>query len=169
MRHTNLPLQLLAPSVTFAPQSSTARFLWRGISACSAASPAPLVHSPGTCWHLLALAVRKSLRQHKLAHILGFCSRSLSSIRRRCSRGWAALAASAPVATLRTRGEIRPYYLRNSPMMWDESTIAAIEMAAERPTAALRGVCTHVRLSSFAWRRQGMSPRMRRAPPAQGL
>jgi hypothetical protein len=166
MRHANLPLQLLAPSVAFAPQSSTARFLWRGISACKCCEPsAPRAQSR----RLLALAVRKSLRQHKLAHILGFCSRSLSSIRRRCSRGWAALAASAPVATLRTRGKIRPYYLRNSPMMWDESTIAAIEMAAERPTAALRGVCTHVRLSSFAWRRQGMSPRMRRAPPAQGL
>lgn len=99
----------------------------------------------------------------------GFCSRSFSSIRSRCGRGWASRAASAPAVTPRTRGEIRPYYLGNSPMMWDESTIAAIEMAAERPTTALWGVCTHVRLSSFAWRRQGMSPRMRRAPPAQGL
>lgn len=34
-----------------------------------------------------------------------------------------------------------------------------------RPTAALLGVCTHVRLSPFAWRQQGMSPRMLPAPP----
>lgn len=54
-------------------------------------------------------------------------------------------------------------------MIWDESTIAAIEMAAERPAAALWGVCIHVRLSSFALRRLDMSPRMRQAPPAQGL
>lgn len=33
MRHANLPLQVLASSVVFAPQSSAARFLWREISA----------------------------------------------------------------------------------------------------------------------------------------
>jgi hypothetical protein len=91
------------------------------------------------------------------------------SIRSRCGRGWASLAPSAPVVTPQTRGEIRPYYNRNSPMVRDESMKTAIEMAAERPTSALLGVCTHVRLSSFAWRRQGMSPGMLPAPPAQGL
>jgi hypothetical protein len=166
MRHANLPLQLLAPSVALAPQSSAARFLWRGICACKCCEPsAPRAQS----WRLLALAARISLRQHKLAHILDFVHVLFLSIRSRCGRGWASLAASAPVVTPRTRGKIPPYYLRNSPMMWNESTIAAIEMAAERPTAALWGVCTHVHLSSFARRRQGMSPRMRRAPPAQGL
>lgn len=54
-------------------------------------------------------------------------------------------------------------------MMWDESMMTAIEMAAERPTSALRGVCIHVRLSSFAWRLQCMSPRMLPAPPSQSL
>lgn len=53
-------------------------------------------------------------------------------------------------------------------MARDESVMAAIEMAAERPTGALRGVCTHVRLSPFAWRRQGMPPECRQRHTSAG-
>lgn len=72
MRHANLPLQVLAPSVAFAPQCSTSRFLWRGISASATAGVAPLVHSHGTC---SALAARKPLRQRLLGV---FCVRPRS-------------------------------------------------------------------------------------------
>ena len=78
------------------------------------------------------------------------------------------MAASAPVVTPPTRGEIRPCCIRNSPMARDESVMAAIEMAAERPTGALRGVCTHVRLSPFAWRRQCMPPECRQRHTSAG-
>jgi hypothetical protein len=53
-------------------------------------------------------------------------------------------------------------------MARDESKMAAIEMAAERPTGALRGVCTHVRLSPFAWRGQGMPPEYRQRHTSAG-
>ena len=157
MRHANLPLQVLASSVAFAPQSSTTRFLWRGISAFAAARVVPLVHSP---WHLLCTRSVVTPPPAATGAYLGFVHVLFLSICSRCGRGRASRTASAPVVTPWTRGEIRPYYNRNSPMTRDESARGAIEMAAERPTGALLGVCTHVRLSSFAWRRQGMLPRM---------
>ncbi|KAJ4993322.1 hypothetical protein SVAN01_01297 [Stagonosporopsis vannaccii] len=90
------------------------------------------------------------------------------SIRSRCGRGWASLAAAAPVVTPRTRGEMRPYCNGTSPMARGESPRAAIEMAAERPTGALRGVCTHVRLSSFAWPRHAPGHAARMPPECPG-
>jgi hypothetical protein len=48
MRHANLPLQVLAPSVAFAPSKQLARFLWRRICTLATARLAPLVHRRGT-------------------------------------------------------------------------------------------------------------------------
>lgn len=166
MRHANLPLQCLASSVAFAPQSSTARFLWRGISACATARPqAPRAQS----WHLRCTYVPELTPPTVSRAHFGFDHGLFLSIRSRYGRGYTSLAPSAPVKAPRTRGEIELACGRTSPMTQDESTMTAIEMAAGRPTSALLGVCTHVRLSSLAWRRQGMSPRMLPAPPAQGL
>lgn len=114
MRHANLPLPVLAPSVAFAPQSSTARFLWRGISAAATAGVAP------SCT-VLALAVRLL---HGISSATAACSALLCaallffgpSIRSRCGGWWASLAAAAPVVTPPTRGEMGLYCNGNSPM-----------------------------------------------------
>lgn len=81
-------------------------------------------------WHLHP---RILFRRQTLARILRYAHVLFLSIRNRCGWVLASQAPSARIAAPRTRGEIRPYRIRNSPILRDESTIAAIEMAAEGP------------------------------------
>lgn len=168
MRHANLPLQVLAPSVAFAPQCSTARFLWREISASATAGVAPLVHSPGTC---CALAARKALRQRMLAHPAGLlrCPPAFSldpqPLRQGVGiAGWSRARSDAAD----TRGDA-PILQRGQPDGAGRIMARCDRDGSRAPHRCITGGLhprTHVRLSSFAWPRQGMPPECRQNPPA---